>query len=175
MDISVIANTGLTLFTRTHNTSFFEWWFNNAMRGPSILMHFGTVLIWIVLGAIMAKKAKEVGLNPTVHFILCFFLHLIGVVISVVIIDKRKKDIIHSRSMYGQPPYGQPQQPFYTNTYYYGQQPNAQQGMGYRPQQFNYYNGVNPAQHDPADTYCPNCGTPQKDGVFCRVCGTRIR
>lgn len=183
MDISVISGMGTTLLAKANETSFFEWWFKTVTRGPVFFLNFGSIILWVVIGAVMAKKAREVGLDKNLIFCLCVFLHFIGLIISIVLINKRKINIYQRSNPMNnmQQPYGQPQQPFYPNSNYYGQQPNNWQQPNYgQPQQgynkqFNYYNGVNPQQHDHVDIYCPFCGTAQKDGVFCRTCGTRIR
>lgn len=153
------------------------------------------LVIWIVVGVVMSKKAGELGLSKAGHFCLCFFLGLIGTIISLVLIDKRKKQIYAQsqfmnqqqyqdpygqQNMYGQANgYGQYGQQGYTDQYGqgYGQTNGYGQANSYGQQGGGQFAGASPdpyAQQGYAARSCPSCGHTQAQGGFCEVCGSKI-
>ena len=147
-----------------------------------------SLVIRIVVGVIMSKKAGELGLSKAGHFCLCFFLGLIGMIISLVLIDKRKKQIYAQSQFMNQQQYQNPYgQQGYTNGYGqtgyqngYGQtgyQNGYGQANSYGQQGGGQFAGASPdpyAQQGYAARSCPSCGHTQAQGAFCEVCGGKI-
>ena len=96
-----------TVFSREERE--FAESFSSAYNGMRLLVSFA---VRIVLAIVLSKKAKELGLSAAGHFCLVFFLGIIGMVISLILIDKRKK-ALYAQNQYMnnayQNPYGQPQ------------------------------------------------------------------
>ncbi len=96
--------------------------------------------IWGVVGYVMGKKAKEVGLSFGVYFALTFLLGVIGLIISIVKINNQKKmmGIYQQQNMYNnqygqnqyQQPYQQNQNPYQNNANPYGAAQNPYQPAG---------------------------------------------
>lgn len=84
----------------------FEQYIDFLTTGSKIFYYIINLVIWVVVGNLMGKKAKSIGLDFAAHFCLCFFLHLIGLGISYLLIDKRKKQLYYSQipqqQLYGQ-------------------------------------------------------------------------
>ena len=138
-------------------------WFSTA----SFLISIG---VWAILGFVLSRKAKAYGMNPAVHFLLCFFLHVIGIAISVVLIENRKKEIARFNRGATNPffaqQYGQDQN-YQNYQQQYGQN-NQYGGYGYGQQQYGQ-------PYNAHMTSCPSCGHTITEGNFCDVCGTRVR
>ncbi len=167
-------NTALTTVTyfssSNEDLSIFYNLFSHWVSSASFLFSIG---IWAIVGFVLGRKAKTYGMNPIVHFCLCFFLHVIGIAISVVLIEQRKKEIANFNRGATNPFYAQqPQNPFdqkYGNGYGQGQNYQQYGGYGYgQPQYGQSYNTQYTAS-------CPACGHPITEGNFCDVCGTRVR
>ncbi|MCR5123224.1 MAG: hypothetical protein K6B74_12495 [Ruminococcus sp.] len=94
----------------------FEQYIDLLTTGPRIFSAIIGAVIWVVVGNIMGRKAKSMGLSYGAHFCLCFFLRLIGLAISYIMIDKRKKQLYYSQMQ--QMPYNQPQQQLYGQQQY---------------------------------------------------------
>ena len=108
-------------------------------------------IIWLVPAIFLSKKAGDLGLSRAGHFCLIFFLHAVGLAVSLILMDNRKKEL--NRQVppfyqqggyppYGQPPYGQP---------YQGQQ-------GYNAPRYQ----------------CPQCGNIQPGSGCCMSCGAKM-
>lgn len=169
--------------------------FSHAYNGVTVLIGFA---VWLVIAIVISKKAKELGLSAAGHFCLCFFLRVIGTVISLILIDKRKK-ALYAQSQYMnnayQNPYGQPQNQYGQQPGYdYGQQQPYGQANSYgQPQDYAQpgYGQQNPygqqfdrqagggsvggvgAGYDTSRA-CPSCGHAQMQGTFCEICGAKI-
>ena len=179
-----------TVFSREERE--FAESFSSAYNGMRLLVSFA---VRIVLAIVLSKKAKELGLSAAGHFCLVFFLGIIGMVISLILIDKRKK-ALYAQNQYMnnayQNPYGQPQNQYdqygQQTGYGYGQQQPygqansygqpqgyAQPGYGQQNpygQQFDQQAGVG-AGYNPSRA-CPSCGHAQMQGTFCEICGAKI-
>ena len=154
--------------------------FKFVNSGTRFMSFFISIGIWVVVGYIVSKKASELGMSGALYFLLCFFLHVIGLVISLILIDRRKKELYNqsmrmnpnvypNRQQYGG--YGQPmQQPY--NQQFYGQNYNQPYGEMYGQQS---YTGKPMNAYNSQAIYCSSCGHQQADGNFCDVCGSRLR
>lgn len=176
MNIDHSIVTAITALSEDYHSS--SEGFDLLVNGISVIFR---LIVWAVVGFVISKKAKEIGLNQAAHFCLCFFLGVIGTVISLILIDKRKKELYNQTrfmngmqyqnpygQQYGQDPYGQKAQDPY------GQQ---QYGQGYGQQNANPYGQPQQqpyVQPSYAQRSCPSCGHTQAIGAFCEVCGSKI-
>lgn len=167
----------------------------------SVVIRLG---IWGVVGYIMGKKAKDVGLSFATYFILTFLLGMIGLAISIVKINNQKKNIAYmnmQHTQYGNPyvqnPYQNAQNPYQQaqNPYQQGQQ-QAGAANPYTAQQQNPYGNSYQQQgfqqpapqqnfQPQAQNYnnnasfginftCKECGNVQNTPGFCKVCGAKL-
>ena len=98
-------------------------------------------VIWGVVGYVMGKKAKNVGLSFATYFLITFLLGIIGLIITTVKINNQKKML------------GMNQQNMYNN-YQYGQNPYQNGANPYANQQQNpYQNGANPYANQQQNPY----------------------
>ncbi|MCR5123223.1 MAG: hypothetical protein K6B74_12490, partial [Ruminococcus sp.] len=133
--------------------------------------------IRVAIGIALAKEAKKYGLSPVLHFLLCLLLGPIGMVISLLIINGQKKKFVNrfpNQMYYGQPmqqPYGQQ----YGQPGQYGQ-PYGQPGQQPYGQPYGQQFGQQQYGQPVNDTMvCPGCGHSQNGGMFCDVCGAKLR
>ena len=129
-------------------------------------------VVWGLIGYVMGKKAKNVGLSFGLYFTLTFLLGLIGLAITWVKINNRKKEIAMSQmyqqqNMYGAPgqaPYQQAQNPYQQGQNPYQQQNAYQQPQNPYQQQNAYQQPQNPYQQQ--NTYQQPQNTYQQQNAY---------
>ena len=149
----------------------------------SVVMNIVPTIIWIVVGYFIGKKAKEIGLSFWLCFILTALLGLIGAVVSFVIISNRKKYNAMQQQQTNQFQNGNP----YGNPYY---NPNAQPNQPYDNPNGQPYGTPNQPYGNPdmhqanaqqnfgqamPKLTCPNCGNEQDIGLYCEICGNKLK
>lgn len=134
------------------------------------------ILVWIVVGIVIGNKAKEAGLSFVPYFLLTWLLGLIGLVISLILINNKK----NSYNPYNR--FSQYQNPNQYNQYQNQYNPNQNQYNQYGQNgQYNQYGQQgyyqqNPYQSAQAPQFhtCQHCGNKQKEGGFCEICGGKL-
>lgn len=133
------------------------------------------ILVWIVVGIVIGNKAKDAGLSFAPYFLLTWLLGLIGLVISLILINNKK----NSYNPYNR--FSQYQNPNQYNQYQNQYDPNQNQYNQYGQGQYNQYGQQgyyqqNPYQSAQAPQFhtCQHCGNKQKEGGFCEICGGKL-
>ena len=133
------------------------------------------ILVWIVVGIVIGNKAKAEGLSFAPYFLLTWLLGLIGLVISLILINNKK----NSYNPYNR--FSQYQNPNQYNQYQNQYDPNQNQYNQYGQGQYNQYGQQgyyqqNPYQSAQAPQFhtCQHCGNKQKEGGFCEICGGKL-
>jgi hypothetical protein len=141
-------------------------------------------IVWLVAGIIMGNKAKEQGMQFWLYFLITWWGGLIGLVISIALIDKQKKKNAMYQNQFQQNPYQQnpyQQNPYQQNQYQQNPYQQNPYGQNYNQQNWQPQGGQNSyganSYGSPSGTgfqECPNCGNSQKSGSFCEICGTKL-
>ena len=142
------------------------------------------ILVWIVVGIVIGNKAKDAGLSFVPYFLLTWLLGLIGLVISLILINNKKNSYnpYNRFSQYQNPnQYNQYQNQYDPNQNQYNQYGQNGQYNQYGQGQYNQYGQQgyyqqNPYQSAQAPQFhtCQHCGNKQKEGGFCEICGGKL-
>ncbi len=153
------------------------------LADSSSVLSVGTItmqLIWLVVGIVIGNKAKAEGLSFAPYFLLTWLLGLIGLVISLILINNKK----NSYNPYNR--FSQYQNPNQYNQYQNQYDPNQNRYNQYGQGQYNQYGQQgyyqqnnyrqNPYQNAQALQFhtCQHCGNKQKEGGFCEICGGKL-
>lgn len=126
----------------------------------SIQVFFAKTVIWGIIAAFVAKKAKKYCISFATAFLLVFFLRFFGLIICIILMmkneDTQNQQVAspHSEraSSWDEP---------YTEAY--TQQTNG----GYHHTDFTEYT---------TKSYtCPSCSNVQEHKGFCMICGAQIK
>ena len=157
------------------------------LADSSSVLSVGTItmqLIWLVVGIVIGNKAKAEGLSFAPYFLLTWLLGLIGLVISLILINNKKNSYnpYNRFSQYQNP--NQYQNQYNPNQNQYNQYGQNGQYNQYGQGQYNQYNQYgqqgyyqqNPYQNAQAPQFhtCQHCGNKQKEGGFCEICGGKL-
>ncbi len=129
----------------------------------AVVIVYAVIALGIAIGLGFACKTimKNKGYDSLAGWFCCgFFLGLIGLIICLVMQDRRQQFNQFNQPPYNQPPYGQPpyNQPPYPNQQFPQGQPYGQPIMNQQP-------GVR----------CSSCGMINQPGTsFCSQCGNKL-
>lgn len=178
------------------------------MKDMDTLLNFSFGLIgfvfWIIISALVGSKAKSVGLSFWLYFLITYFAKIIGLIVSIILINNRKRQLNminmnfnNFQNQYGQgmpqgqQPYGQPTQgfqgipqgqPYQSQPQYFGQpqgQPfeNIENPRFSEPPSYDMQTAENNnfgAGPSFFNRVCKECGNTQSSGDYCNICGSKF-